>query len=149
MAELAHSASSSDDPRAALETFTYSSDVGEDEVHVGPRDEEPVLKRCVTCKDYKPLEEFCKDASRRDGKNISCKVCRNLNRRKERKEGGDDAEAGENAAQDEEPPRKRSKGMNSTSSRTAAFQTTRSEGRPTLRRAAMGCRSRKTSTCKG
>ena len=48
-------------------------------------------------------------------KNNSCKVCRNHawnNRRKDRKEGGDDAGEGENAAQgtDEEPPQKRSRG---------------------------------------
>ncbi len=111
MAELARDASSSDDPCAALETFTFSSDVGENEVQDEPMGEEPAQKRCAACKVCKPLAEFCKDVSRRDGKNHQCKVCV-WSRRRPRKEMGDDAEGGENAAQgtDEEPPRKRSKG---------------------------------------
>ena len=67
MAELARDASSSDDPCAALDAFAFSSDVEEDEVPDGTRDEEVVLKRCVTCKAYKPLAAYCKDASRYDG----------------------------------------------------------------------------------
>ena len=145
MAESARDASSSDGLCASLETYVYSLDVGEDDGQDGLRDDETVLKHCMTCNAYKQMAEFCKDASRRDGKNINCKVCRN-NRRKERKEVEDDAEGGENAAQDEEPPRKRSRGTTSTFSRTAASQSTRSGGRPTFRRAAMRCRSRKTST---
>ena len=65
---------SSDDRYAALDAFAFSSDVEEDEVPDGTRDEEVVLKRCVTCKAYKPLAEYCKDASRCDGKNNNCKV---------------------------------------------------------------------------
>ena len=108
-------AESSDDRYAALDAFAFSSDVEEDEVPDGTRDEEVVLKRCGTCKAYKSLAEYCKDASKCDEKSISCKVCRNhalRNRRKKREEGGDDAGEGENAAQGtgEEPPRKRSKG---------------------------------------
>ena len=111
MAEFARDASSSDGLCATLETYVYSSDAGEDEVQDGPRDDETVLKQCATYKAYKPLAEFCKDSSRRDVKNHRCKVCV-WNRRRPRKEMGDDAEGGENAAQgtDEEPPRKRSKG---------------------------------------
>ena len=68
MAESARDASSSDDPYAALEAFACSPDVEEDEVPDGTRDEEVVLKRCVTCKAYKPLAAYCKDASKCDGK---------------------------------------------------------------------------------
>ncbi len=113
MAEIARSASSSDGLCVPLEMFTYSPDVGGDEVHVGPRDEEPKLKRCTSCRNYKPVDEFGQDVSRKDGKQNSCKVCRGLyaqNRRIERKERDDRAEEDENATQDEEPPRKRSKG---------------------------------------
>ena len=112
MAELARDASSSDGLCATLETFIYSSDAGENEVQDEPMGEQPALKRCTACKTHKPLAEFCKDASRREGKNKSCKVCHRAwnNRRKERKEMGGDAEGGANAAQDEEPPRKRSRG---------------------------------------
>ena len=116
MAELAHSASSSDDLRAALEIFTHASDVGGGELQDESMGVEPVLKRCVTYKNYKPLEEFCRDASRRDEKSISCKACRNrawhCRRKKREEEGGDDAEEkDETAAQnEEEPPQKRSRG---------------------------------------
>ena len=112
MAAFARDASSSDGLCATLETYVYSSDAEEDEVQDGPRDDETVLKHCVTCKAFKPMAAFCKDSSRRDGENKSCKVCHRAwnNRRKGRKEVEDDAEGGENAAQDEEPPRKRSMG---------------------------------------
>ena len=97
-------ASSCDSLCVSLETYVYSSDVGEDE---GLPSDETVLKRCVTCKTYKPIAEFCKDASRRDGRNINCRVCR-TSRRKELKEvEGDSVET---VAQDEEPPQKRSRG---------------------------------------
>lgn len=33
------------------------------------------LKTCVTCKVEKTLEEFNKDKGRRDGLNVSCKIC--------------------------------------------------------------------------
>ena len=105
MAELARSSSSSDDPCVPL----FPPDVERAELQVGPTDEEPVLKRCGTCKNYKPLDDFWQNASRRDGRQHSCKACVNHGRRKERKERGDDAEEDENATQDEEPPRKRSK----------------------------------------
>ena len=106
MAELAHSASSSDDPYVPL----FPSDVEGVELQVGPTDEEPVLKRCGTCKNYKPLDDFWQNASRRDGRQHSCKACVNHGRRKERKERSDDAEEDENAPHDEEPPQKRSRG---------------------------------------
>ena len=111
MAEFARDASSSDGLCATLETYVYSSDAGENEVQDEPMGEQPALKRCTACKTHKPLAEFCKDVSRRDGKNHQCKVCV-WHRRRPRKEMGDDAEGGENAAPgtDEEPPRKRSKG---------------------------------------
>ena len=112
MAEFARDASSSDGLCATLETYVYSSDAEENEVQDGSRDDEAVLNQCATCKAFKPLAEFYKDASKCDGKNNSCKVCHRAwnNRRKERKEVEDDAEGGETAAQDEEPPRKRSRG---------------------------------------
>ena len=150
---------SSDDRYAALDAFAFSSDVEEDEVPDGTRDEEVMLKRCVTCKAHKPLAEYCKDASRCDEKSMSCKVCRNhawRNRRKKRKEEGDDAGKGNKAAQgtDKEPPQKRGKwlsgkGTTFMTSKTPAYQSTRLGGRPTLPCAAMRCRSRKTSTYKG
>ena len=77
-----------------------------------PMGEQPASKQCATCKAFRPMAEFHKDASKSDGENNSCKVCHrawNI-RRKERKEVGDDAEGGETAAPDEEPPRKRSRG---------------------------------------
>ena len=109
--EFARDASSSHGLCATLETYVYSSDAGENEVQDEPMGEQPALKRCTACKTHKPLAEFCKDSSRRDGKHTNCKVSR-YNRRKERKEMEDDAEGGENAAPgtEEEPPRKRSKG---------------------------------------
>ena len=110
MAELANSASSNDDLRATLESFTHTSDVGGNEVQYPLGLEEPMLKQCGLCKNYKPLDDFWQDTSRRDGKQCRCKICSNLHRRKERKDGGDDAEENENATQNEEPPRKRSKG---------------------------------------
>ena len=110
MAEIARSASSSDGLCVPLEMFTYSPDVGGVEMQVPLGLEEPMLKLCGLCKNYKPLDDFWQDTSRRDGKQNRCKICGNLHRRKERKEGGDDAEEDENATQDEEPPRKRSKG---------------------------------------
>ena len=112
MAEFARDASPSDGLCATLETYVYSSDAEENEAQDEPMGEEPAPKQCATCKAFKPMAEFCKDSSRRDGKNKSCKVCHRAwnNRRKERKEMGDDAEGGETAAQDEEPPRKRSRG---------------------------------------
>ena len=64
----------------------------------------------MLCKNYKPLDDFGQDTRRRDGKQCRCKICSNLHRRKERKDGGDDAEENENATHNEEPPRKRSKG---------------------------------------
>ena len=109
MAELATSTSSSEQC-TSLEAFTYSPDVGGGEVQVGPRDEEPTLKQCALCKNYKPVDDFYQSKSRRDGKQYRCKPCSNLHHRKERKDGGDDAEENENAPQDEEPLRKRSKG---------------------------------------
>ena len=110
MAELTTSTSSNDDLCATLKILTYSPDMGGGELLDESTGVEPVLKRCVTCKSYKPLEEFCKDVSRRDEKSISCKACRNLawhcRRKKRDEEGGDDAEEkDETAAQnDEEPP---------------------------------------------
>ena len=95
MAEFARDASSSDGLCATLETYVYSSDAGENEVQDEPMGEEPALKRCTACKTHKPLAEFCKDVSRRDGKNHQCKVCV-WHRRRPRKEMGDDAEGGEN-----------------------------------------------------
>ena len=109
MAELATSTSSSEQC-TSLEAFTYSSDVGGGEVQVGPRDEEPTLKQCALCKNYKPVDDFYQSKSRRDGKQYRRKPCSNLHHRKERKDGDDDAEENENAPQDEEPLRKRSKG---------------------------------------
>ncbi len=79
-------------------------------MQVGPRDEEPTLKQCALCKNYKPVDDFYQDTSRRDGEQNRCKPCSNLHHRKERKDGGDDAEENENAPQDEEPLRKLSKG---------------------------------------
>ena len=110
------STSSNDDLYAALKMLTYSPDKGEGDQPEESTGVEPVLKRCATCKSYKPLEEFSKDASRRDEKSISCKTCRNLawqcRRKKRDEEGGDNAEEkDESAAPDEEePPQKRSRG---------------------------------------
>ena len=70
MAELARSSSSSDDPYVPL----FPSDVEGVELQVGPRVEEPVLKRCASCRNYKPAEEFYKDVSRKDGKNHTCRL---------------------------------------------------------------------------
>ena len=97
MAELAHSAPSSHELLASLDTFAYSPDDGEDEVHVGPTCDDTVQKQCATCKAYKPLEEFCKDVSKRDEKSIHCKVCRNhyaQTRRMIRERGGENAVQG-------------------------------------------------------
>ncbi len=111
MAGLAHSASSSDDLRATLESLIHTSDVGGGELQDESMGAGPVLKRCAACKNYKPLEEFNRDASRRDERNISCKGCRSRTRKKRKEEGGDDADEDETAAQnEEEPPQKRSRG---------------------------------------
>ena len=148
MAELAGDASSSDGLCATLETYVYSSDAGENEVQDEPIGEEPALKWCTACKTHKPLAGLCKDVSKRDGKNKSCRVCHRAwnNRRKERKEVEDDAEGARLRPRTKSHRGSEAGGTTSTSSRTAASQSTRSGGRPTLRRAAMGCRSRKTST---
>ena len=148
MAELVNSTSSSDQC-SFLEAFTYSPDVGGDEVHVGPTDEEPMLKRCALCKNYKPMDDFYHDTSRRDGIKpdanlvatfIIAKSARMVatTRRRTRMHLKTKSRYGSAA-----------KGMTYTSSRTVAFQNTRSEGRPTLRRAAMGWRHRRTFTCLG
>lgn len=34
-----------------------------------------MIKRCATCKEEKPVEEFCNDKGRADGKAIRCKAC--------------------------------------------------------------------------
>ena len=101
MAELPHSASSSDDPYVPL----FPPDV-EGELQDG--DEVPMLKWCGLCENYKPMEEFHKDASRKDGKQNRCKVC-HRNRNIDGKEKGHNANEDGNATQDEEPSRKRIK----------------------------------------
>ena len=111
MAELANSTSSNDDLRDTLETFTHTSDIGGGELLDESTGVEPVLKRCGTCKNYKPLEEFNGDASRRDERAISCKGCRTRARKKRKEDGGEDEEEDEAVAQnEEEPPQKRSRG---------------------------------------
>ena len=108
MAELANSTSSNDDLRATLETFTYPPDIGGGELLDESTGVEPVLKRCGTCKNYKPLEEFNRDASRRDERHISCKGCRTRARKKRKEDGGEDEEEDEAVAQNEEElPQKR------------------------------------------
>lgn len=39
------------------------------------------MKKCSKCKELKPLAEFGKDTSRRDGFNSCCKECRSLERK--------------------------------------------------------------------
>lgn len=47
------------------------------------------LKRCTTCKNTKPVTEFCRDASRWDGLDPHCKPCRRAaSRRYGRSEAG-------------------------------------------------------------
>ena len=60
------------------------------------------------CKNYKPMEEFSKDASRKDGKQNRCKVC-HRNRNTDGKEKGHNTKEDGNATHDEEPSHKRSK----------------------------------------
>ena len=145
MAELATSTSSSEQC-TSLEAFTYSPDVGGGEVQVGPRDEEPTLKQCALCKNYKPVDDFYQSKSSAMGNNkdanlvaifITAKSARMVatTRRRTRMHLKTKSRYGSAA-----------KGMTYTSSRTVAFQNTRSEGRPTLRRAAMGWRHRRTFT---
>ena len=38
-------------------------------------DNTPVFKKCGTCQQVKPVTEFCKDKSRKDGYNHRCKQC--------------------------------------------------------------------------
>ena len=107
--------SSNDDLYVALKMITDSPDKGEGDQPEESTGVEPMLKRCVTCKSYKPLDEYCKDASRRDEKSISCKSCRNLAgqcRRKKREEDGDNTEEKDESAtpDEEEPPQKRGRG---------------------------------------
>lgn len=33
------------------------------------------LKKCTTCKEFKTVDNFCKDSSRKDGLSYKCKVC--------------------------------------------------------------------------
>ena len=115
MAELTHGTSLSDEQQDTYETSSHPTDIGEGELLHESTGVEPVLKRCVTCKSYKPLDEYCKDASRRDEKSISCKSCRNLAgqcRRKKREEDGDNTEEKDESAtpDEEEPPQKRGRG---------------------------------------
>ncbi len=33
------------------------------------------MKRCATCQTHKPLDEFTRNKTKKDGRNASCKVC--------------------------------------------------------------------------
>ena len=90
MAELTNSTSSNDDLCATLKILTYSPDMGGGELLDESTGVEPVLKRCGTCKNYKPMDEFNKDASRRDERTNSCKGCRTRARNKRKEDGGGD-----------------------------------------------------------
>jgi hypothetical protein len=39
-------------------------------------------RRCYSCKEVKPIEEFSKDKSRPGGYGYRCKKCNNINRHK-------------------------------------------------------------------
>ena len=107
--------SSNDDLYVALKMLTDSPEKGEGDQHEESNESEAMLKRCATCKSYKPLEEYGKDASRRDEKCKSCKACCNSARqcrRKKRDDDGDNTEEKEESAtpDEEEPPQKRGRG---------------------------------------
>ena len=69
MAELPHSASSSDDPYFPLSP----PDDEWRKWQVG--DDEPKLKRCGACRNYKPMDDFYNHRCKRDGKQDTCKDC--------------------------------------------------------------------------
>ena len=105
MAEITHSASASDDPY-----FPHlPPDVDEEWADDGDDEPVPVLKRCMTCKNYKPMDDFAKDESRKDKKQKRCRAC-HRDRRKQAsergKEKGHATEEDGNPTQDEEPPQK-------------------------------------------
>lgn len=43
----------------------------------------PGEKRCRTCNDSKPMDQFVKDASRKDGYEGECKSCKRIRSKKE------------------------------------------------------------------
>ena len=44
-----------------------------------------ITKHCYTCKETKPISNFAKDKNRKSGHTYNCKVCRKLNRDKQKK----------------------------------------------------------------
>ena len=101
MAEITHSASASNDPY-----FPLPPDVDEEWADDGDDEPVPVLKECMQCKKYKPMDDFAKDESRKDKKQKRCRACHSD--RYHKKKGHDTGEDG-NATQNEEPSLKRSK----------------------------------------
>jgi hypothetical protein len=55
------------------------------------------LKRCATCGEVKPLDEFDRDASRADGHRSRCRSCRSHHDRRRRSNGVRPAEAAQPA----------------------------------------------------
>ena len=103
MAEITHSASASNDPY-----FPLPPDVDEEWADDGDDEPVPVLKPCMKCRNYKPMDAFATDASRKDKKQKWCRVCRSHHQREVKEKGRDTVKYG-NATQDIEP-QKRSTG---------------------------------------
>ena len=91
MAEISR-ASASDDPYFPLPQDGEWADEDDEPI--------PVLKQCLLCKCYKPMDDFAKDESRKDKKQKWCRVCRSLYK-KELKEKGRDKVMHGHATQDE------------------------------------------------
>ena len=110
MAEITHSASASNDPY-----FPLPPDVDEEWADDGDDEPVPVLKQCMQCKKYKPMDDFAKDESRKDKKQKRCRAC-HRDRRKpasERgKERGHATEEDRNPTQNEEPRKRSTEGDN-------------------------------------
>ena len=131
MAEITHSASASNDPY-----FPLPPDVDEEWADDGDDEPVPVLKQCMQCKKYKPMDDFAKDESRKDKKQKRCRAC-HRDRRKQASERGKEkghvTEEDGNPTQDEEPPQKRSTGSDDEDGETVVQESVEGPSRKRIK----------------